>query len=211
MVWSQETELCKTRPGTWHLHLVISMRVRDRNHHGSALYVFSHHSPNKLCGRTYYYTQSRCTNVLKLEFQQLKLFKIIVLLLSGHRGEVRRPELWFRLCHQLCCLGQSPSLTSHFAQEQDVGLVLSVQHRPVAPCGSGGHADLGLLLDTSLPKELSVCLEWFTFPSGVVSCSRASWMLGFLLDSDLGAVRPLSFLKNKTKCSHCIMKNNESI
>lgn len=81
MVWSQETELCKTRPETWHLHLVISMRVRDRNHHGSALYVFSHHSPNKLCGRIYYCTQSRCTNVLKLEFQQLKLFKITVLLL----------------------------------------------------------------------------------------------------------------------------------
>lgn len=38
-----------------------------------------------------------------------------------------------------------------------------------------------LLLDTSLPKELSVCLEWLTFPSGV-----ASWALGFCLDSDVG-------------------------
>lgn len=67
-------------------------------------------------------------------------------------------------------------------QEQDEGLaveeVLSDQERPVAPCGSGGHADLGLLLDASLPEELSVCLEWFMFPSGVVI-----WVLGFHLDS----------------------------
>lgn len=81
MVWNQETELCKTRPGTWHLHLVISMRVRDRNHHGSALSIVSRHTPNKLCGRAHYCTESRPTNVLKLEFQQLKLFKITVLLL----------------------------------------------------------------------------------------------------------------------------------
>lgn len=210
MVWSQKTELCKTSPETWHLHLVISRRVRDRNRHGSALYVFSRHSPNKLCSRAYDCLQSRCTNVLKLEFQQLKLFKITVLLLSGHRGEVRRPALWFRLCHQLCCLGQSPSLTSHFSQEQDVGQgveeVLSGQQRPVAPCGSGGHADLGLVLDTSLPEELSVCLERFMFPSGVVS-----WVLGFRLDLDLGAVRPFSFLRNKTKCSRCRIEKNESI
>lgn len=95
-----------------------------------------------------------------------------MLLLSGDWGEVRRPALWFGLCHQLC----------HFFQEQDEGLaveeVLSDQERPVAPCGSGGHADLGLLLDASLPEELCVCLEWFMFPSGVVI-----WVLGFHLDS----------------------------
>lgn len=42
MVWGQETELCKTSPETWHLHLVISIRVGDRNRHNSALSMYFH-------------------------------------------------------------------------------------------------------------------------------------------------------------------------
>lgn len=93
MVWGQESELCKTSPETWHPHLVISVRVGDRNHLGSALCVFSCCSPKALSSWVYYCLQSYGSNGLTLECQQLMLFKMTLCCFEGIRAEVRRPEL----------------------------------------------------------------------------------------------------------------------
>lgn len=77
--------------------------------------------------------------------------------------------------------GQKSSLTAHFPRVQVRGWGrggLSVQQRPVVPCASGGHTDLGLLWATSLPEELNVLSGVIYYPPGALSCSRASWGAG---------------------------------